>query len=298
MENIAGIARSAMLVELTISLYSGRKQDKSTQAEVVAAKGSGSKRAASVYKNLFSDCAELEAITKFQARARADHYRMTLPWSDSGLRLLPTKALFDYQAMISKAQEEFDTLVGKFLDRYDTLVAAAAFQLGALFNRSEYLTREQVARRFSMSVSMAPLPVAGDFRLDIEAEVQNDLVRQYEERMQQQLVKANQEAWERLHTVLAAMSDRLTIEETEEGPKKRVFRDTLVTNAEELCGLLTSLNVANDPALERARARLESALVGVTPKDLRESEATRVATKQKVDSILSDFDWFATEGDE
>jgi hypothetical protein len=293
--NVAGIARAAMLVELNVSLYSGRKKDKTTQAEVVASKGAHSKQAASVYKNLFSDCKELDEITKFQARARADHYRVTLPWSDSGLRLLPTIKLLDYQDLMGKHQSEFNRLVTAFLDRYDTLVAAAAFQLGTLFNRAEYPTRDQVARKFSFDVVFTPLPTAGDFRLDIESEVQDDLVRQYEARMQTMVEQANQDAWTRLYDVLSAMSDRLAIEETEDGPKKRVFRDSLVSNADEICGLLTALNVTGDPALERARARLEDAIHGVTADDLRKSDGQRVITKQKVDAILSDFDWFQEE---
>lgn len=151
---IAGVARSAMLVDLNISIYSGRKQDKATQGEVTAAKGSASKKAASVYKNLFAECKELDAITKFQARARAEHYRLTMPWNDHGARLLPTAALQDYKKSMNRYQDEFDLLVEAFLDKYDTLVAAAAFQLGTLFDRDEYLSREQVARRFRMELSL------------------------------------------------------------------------------------------------------------------------------------------------
>ncbi len=58
MTQVAGIARAAMLVDLQISIYSGRKQDKRTQAEVTLSKGANSKKAASVYKSLFADCAE------------------------------------------------------------------------------------------------------------------------------------------------------------------------------------------------------------------------------------------------
>jgi len=103
MSTIAGIARSSMMVDLHISVYTGRKQDKSTQAEVVANKGAKSKRAASVYKSLFAECKELDELTKFQARVRAEHYRLTLPWNDQGARLLPTRALLDYQ----KRMEQF-----------------------------------------------------------------------------------------------------------------------------------------------------------------------------------------------
>jgi hypothetical protein len=289
---IAGVARAAMMVDLNIAIYSGRKQDRGTQAEVTTAKGSNSKKAASVYKNLFAECKELDAVTKFQARARAEHYRLTLPWSDQGTRLLPTAALLEYQKIMGRHKIEFDRLVGEFLDKYDTLVAAAAFQLGTLFDRAEYPSRHLVAKRFRMETSFTPLPTAGDFRLDIESTVQRELIAQYEQRIEAQLAAANQDSWTRLHDALSRLSDRLTVEETEDGKiKKRVFHDTMVTGALELCDLLTVMNVTKDPALEKARRKLEDVLSGVTPKELREEDSTRVLTKQKVDEILSAFDW-------
>jgi hypothetical protein len=285
---IAGVARAGMLVDLNISVYSGRKQDRATQAEVTASKGANSKKAASVYKSLFAECVELDAITKFQARARAEHYRLTMPWSDNGQRLLPAKLLLIYTKTMNEYRTEFKVLVDKFLVKYDTLVAAAAFQLGTLFDRAEYLASEQVASRFSMETSISPMATSGDFRLDIESEVQHDLITQYEAKAATMLAQANQDAWTRLHKVLTNMSDRLTVEED---GKKRKFHDTLVTNAEELCDLLTSFNVTNDRDLDRARRLLLDALTDVTPKELREEDSTRIETKKKVDSILSGFDW-------
>lgn len=290
---VAGVARAAMLVDLQISLYSGRKQDKATQAEVTASKGAKSSKAASVYKSLFAECQELDAITKFQARARADHYKLTKPWNDYGARLLPTALLQKYKVEMNQAESEFNRLVDVFLDKYDTLVAAAAFQLGTLFDRDEYPTREQVARKFRFDISYAPLPTAGDFRLDIESEVQRDLMRQYEKRMEQQLEAAAQDSWTRLHEALTRLSDRLVVEDD---GKKRKFHDTMVTGALELCELLTDMNVTNDPALEKARRKLEEALSGVTPKELREEDSTRTITKQKVDAILASFDWGIADG--
>lgn len=291
---VAGVARAAMLVDLQISLYSGRKQDKATQAEVTASKGAKSSKAASVYKSLFAECQELDAITKFQARARAEHYKLTKPWNDYGARLLPTALLQKYKVEMNQYESEFNRLVDVFLDKYDTLVAAAAFQLGTLFDRDEYPTREQVARKFRFDISYSPLPTAGDFRLDIESEVQRDLMRQYEKRMEQQLEAAAQDSWTRLHEALTRLSDRLVVEDD---GKKRKFHDTMVTGALELCELLTDMNVTNDPALEKARRKLEEALSGVTPKELREEDSTRTITKQKVDAILAAFDWGVTDGD-
>lgn len=287
-QNIAGVARAAMLVDLNIRLYSGRKQDKTTQAEVTTAKGANSKQAASVYKNLFANCAELDAITKFQARARSEHYRRTLPWSDNGQRLLPTSQFLEYTTAMGAFRQEFDTLVAAFVAKYDTLVAAAAFQLGTLFDRSEYLDGDKIAQRFAMELAYSPLPTSGDFRLDIESEVQGDLVRQYEARANEMLAQASQDSWTRLHGVLSKLSERLVVDKD---GKKNVFHDTLVTNAEDLCDLLKDLNITGDKDLERARKRLQEALMGVTPKELREELSTRLDVKRQVDVMLESYDW-------
>jgi hypothetical protein len=286
--HIAGVARAAMLVDLNIAIYSGRKQDRTTQAEVTLAKGSGSKKAASVYKNLFAECKELDAITKFQARARSEHYRLTLPWNDRGARLLPTISLLDYKQVMNKYQAEFQLLVDAFLIKYSTLVAAAAFQLGTLFDRAEYPDAAQVARRFRMDIAFVPLPTSGDFRLDVESEVQRELMEQYDRRLAEQLASATKDSWTRLYEALSRLSDRLTVDED---GKKKIFHDTIVTGAVELCELLTAMNVTNDPQLESARKQLQEVLLGITPKELREEDGTRVLTKQKVDEILSAFDW-------
>lgn len=292
MYNVSALSRSGLLVTVNISTYSGRKQDKRTQAEVVTAKGSGSARAASVYKHLFSDCPELDAITKFQARARARHYELTLPWSDSGVRLLPAASLLDYKAEMNRYVDAFELLVEKFLDKYDLLVSASAFKLGTLFDRSEYPKREDVARRFSFVLDFAPLPTAGDFRVDVENEALQDLADAYERRMADRLAAAQQDAWSRTYEALSRLKDRLTL--NEDGSRK-TFHATTVTNAQDLCEALTQLNITQDPALEKARRQLEEALMGVAPETLRKEEGERLVVLEKVSAILDAFDFGETE---
>jgi hypothetical protein len=59
----------------------------------------------------------------------------------------------------------------------------------------------------------------------------------------------------------------------------------------DLCGLLTKLNVTEDPKLEQARKTLEIAIAGVTPQDVRESDDVRKDVKARVDEILKAFDF-------
>jgi hypothetical protein len=139
-----------------------------------------------------------------------------------------------------------------------------------------------------METSFTPLPTGGDFRLDVESEVQRELIAQYEDKLDAKIKAANQDSWTRLYNAISKLSDRLTVDED---GKKRTFHDTTVTNAVELCELLHVMNITNDPALTKAARQLAEVLSGVEPKDLRESAGFRMATKQKVDAILGAFDW-------
>lgn len=289
---LAAVARRSVLVDLRIRTYTGRRQDKNTQEEVQHAKGAASRRAASVYKSLFADCAELEAITRVQAKARQRHYAMTLPWSDTGSRLLPLAGLQAYKDEIGSYQEQFSEAVRAFLDKYDTLVAGAAFQLGTLFDRSEYPMRADIERRFSMIIETSPLPLSGDFRLDAERDLQLDLMQEYENRAAALVDTAQRDAWTRLYDALKHLTERLA--DAEDGKRARIF-DTLVTNPLQLCGLLSSLNVTNDPALEAARVQLEKTMLGTSADELRKSADERAHVKSSVDQILSAFDWSAAQ---
>lgn len=289
---LSGVARSSVLVDLRIRTYTGRKQDRETQEEVTTSKGAASRRAASVYKSLFAECKELDRALSLQARARARHYALTLPWSDTGSRLLPITGMKAYQETMSDLQSQFDAAVQAFLIKYDTLVAAAAFQLGTLFDRSEYPTRDTVARRFSLTVDYNPLPLAGDFRVDVESDLQKDLMRQYEERTASLVAGAQRDAWTRLHETLTHLAERLA--DKGEGKRGRIY-DSLVSNPAELCGLLTTFNIAGDPTLEAARVALEGVLSRTSADELRKSPDERAHVKASVEEILSGFDWGVPE---
>ena len=284
---LAGIARSSLLVDLSISTYAGRSQDKATRDEVTARKGAGSKRAASVYKSLFADCPELDAITSFQGKLRIEHYRLTKPWTDSGVRLVRVPTTVLAQDDVYNSEQEFWKLVEAFLDKFDTLVAAAAFKLGALFDRNEYPTREQVRRKFGFYLTYTPLPKAGDFRIDIENEVQRDLQKQFADAMAQREATLMQDSWSRLHSSLERVVRQLA---PRDGKRARIF-DSMIDDARDLCDLLTHFNVTGDPALERARKQLADMIDGVTTDALRTEEDTRVAIHNQAKAILNAYEW-------
>jgi hypothetical protein len=281
----------AMLVEFSAPVWTARKLDRSTTDEVVTNKNAGAKDAARVNKHLLAGRTELETITKFVTRVRQYVYDHTLPWSDAGMRLLPTAQFIEFSARMNTFEEEFARLVGDFIDIYPSLITAQAMALGDMFKREDYPTPNELQSKFDFRLHYMPVPAAGDFRVDVGNDAQRELQEQLSKLAQERVDAAMAELRERLHDHLKRMSDRLTTDIVAGEPKSRRFHDTLVDGALELCDLTKTLNVVGDPELERVRAGLEQMLVGVTPDELRKNAAVREDTKKAVDAMLDKFNF-------
>jgi hypothetical protein len=274
-----------MLVELSISSWTARKLDKKVSTQVDLDKQTKT-RAGNYNKNLLAGTGFLDTITKYAANARAWHISQTLPWSDNGLRLLPMSNFMTYKQNLTTLETNYQALVDKFIVAYPNLVSAAAFQLGDLFNRDEYPEAEKIVSKFKFTVNYLPVPMAGDFRIDIGEEAKAELVKNCERAYNDRLNNAMKDAWGRLHECLMRMSERLA--DNEKGEKK-IFRDSLVENAVELVDLLKHFNLTGDTNMELARNELAVAIMNHDADDLRESFVAREAVKKKVDDILSKF---------
>ena len=282
---VSKLSSSAVLVNLSLSVWSGRKLDKRVSQEVDAAKSTKT-RAGNYHKNLLAGTDKLDAIKNVEGAVRTWNYTVTQPWSDNGARILSAAQMFDYKARLVEFEREFMGKVHEFLNEYDNLVSAAAFSLGDLFDRDEYPTREEIEQKFRFAYTIEPLPQSGDFRVEIGDEGLRELQAQYEQAMTNRVEQAMRDSWDRLHGVLSKMSERL--ESTEDG-KRKIFRDSLVENAHELCNLLKHFNVNQDVRLESMRMELYNLLSGVDAETLRQSDELRDNTKRKVDALLSKF---------
>jgi hypothetical protein len=280
-----------MLVEFNASVWTARKLDKTTTDEVVASKNAGAKDAARVNKHLLAGRTELDVIQQAVSRARQFVYDNTAPWSDSGLRLLPTVNFMKFTERMNEFEEEMEAIVKSFVTIYPTLITAQALALGDMFKRDDYPTANEIMTKFSFRVNYMPVPSSGDFRVDVGNQAQAELKARLESLTQERIDSAMADVRERLSTHLKRMSDRLTTDYVGGEAKQRRFHDTLVDGALELCDLTKSLNVTNDVTLEEARKQLEQLLVGVSPADLRKNEAIRQDVKKNVDAILDKFNF-------
>lgn len=276
------ISSSAMLVELNISVWTGKKKDKRASAEVTRDNHAAS-GVASVNKKLLGDCAELDAVQKFAGNVRTLHYSATMPWSDSGLRLLPTAQYFKYQNQMTMLRAEFDRLVERFLAAYDWEISQAQVKLGGLFDVREYPNTDTLRDKFRFKMNYIPLPEAGDWRVDMEREAQDALREQYQAAFNEQLTGAMNDLWRRLYDTLNTLSRQLDV--GEDGKNNRVYQ-SVFDRALEIIDMMETCNITNDQNMQLMQKRLKLAFRGLTVEAVKDDDYLRAETKKTLDAAI------------
>jgi hypothetical protein len=282
------ISSSAVLVELNISVWGATKLDKDATNIVISDNMAG-KNSAQVRKNLLAGTSLRKDISDFAALSRLWNNKMTLNWSDKGARLLPTSLFMEHKQGVNVKQAHFNNLTQKLYDNYDGVIQTARNYMGGFFNEADYPSLEEVRSRFAFKIVYSPLPTSGDFRLDIPNADLQEVSKQYQEDYDARIEKALKGVWQDLFKLLSGMSDKLK-DDGEGGDNKR-YHDTLITNAQGMCAMLTNLNVTKDQKLEEARRALEGAIMGVNMDGIKHDGLVRKDVKSKVDDILSKFSW-------
>jgi hypothetical protein len=281
----------SMLVEFRASVWTARKLDKSTTDEVVTSKNAAAKDAARVNKHLLAGRSELDDIQKQVTTMRNFVYTNTLPWSDNGTRLLPTAQFMEFDKRIQADSVKFMDKVDEFINIYPSLITAQAMALGDMFKRDDFPSARDIRNKFDVGVVYMPVPVSGDFRVDVGNEAAKELRERLEKLAEARVDAAMADVRTRLKEHLLRMSDRLCVDTVDGKVKGRMFHESLVEHGFELCDLVKSLNLVNDPAVEQVRSMLEKALAGVTANELRSNMVVRQEVKRDVDNILSKFNW-------
>ena len=267
------LKNKALIVGLSVSQWTGRKLDKrATETVSQAHKTDG--RAGNYTKKLLPGAKELEEIARVTNEIRAFYYRETLPWMADGSRILASSNYLPFTSEFRKRKDQFQAAVESFLAVYPSLKESARASLGDLFNERDYPSVAKLRECFACEASFLPVPDAGDFRveiLDSEKEALTQSIRKAE-------AAAMRDCWERLHGVVKTAASKLAT-------PGAIFRDSLIENITELCGLLPRLNYQDDPALEAMRREVETLVSKVNPDTLRNHAGSRDEAAKALDSI-------------
>lgn len=294
---IATIATSAVLLDLHVSTWTGRKRDKKTTEEVNISKQTTTNKATSVIKNLMSDDKELDAIRAFAQECRLYIVKNTLTWSDGGTRLLPSGMIFEVTGELDARITQYESMVAKFVVNYPVKISAAAFKLGQLFDRNEFPSPDHVAHRFAMRYVVFPVPTSGDFRVDVQNDVGEFLKKQFSKEANARVADMMREPWERAYDALSHIKNRLDTSlgyeanAGEDARSKPKLYQSMFDNAIDLVSILEKLNVTGDPQLADCAARMRRMLTPLDIKSVRESKDIQQSVKKQVEELIGAFDF-------
>jgi hypothetical protein len=274
------LSDKALLVQLNISHWAGRRVDKRVNAEI-AVKHNASLNAGNYSKHLMPNSERLGRIDSKKNLIRQEFYKNTLPWGLDGTFILPTSNYLGFMNEFRKHKSEWQYLVDDFVGHYLMEIAAAQRMhdaLGNLYDPSDYPDADRIHTKFAMDLAILPVP-STDFRVSIASEeltrIQEDVARRVEDAGK----LAMQEVWKRMYDKVQHMAEKLA-------DPKAIFRDTLVENLQEQCQMLSRLNFADDPDLENMRMEVESKLV-LHPDALRNDPDLRREKAKEAAAIAS-----------
>ena len=264
------ITHKAMLAAVHISIWTATKHDRKVSRDVANQHGA-QERAGRYNKQLLMGAARLEDLRTLAGQIRQHFYKVTLPWSDEGLRLLPSHFLFELTARMREFKEDFSLGVDQFLEVYPSYIREAHAELGSLFREEDYPSVDKLREKFSVNLEILPISTGDDFRVTMSAEEQARIAREIDANVRQRLTKGTDDLWNRLRDVVSHMVDRLN------EPDSR-FHATLITNIHDLVSLLPQLNVNQDPDLERFATQIRERLCNYTAQELKKDDLLRTST--------------------
>jgi hypothetical protein len=195
------ITERAMLAAVHISIWTATKHDRKVSRDVASQHGAH-QGAGRYNKQLLMGAAKLEELRTLAGQIRQHFYKITLPWSDEGFRLLPSHFYFDLTARMREFETAFSLGVDDFLKVYPDYIREAQSELNGLFRAEDYPVVDKLRDKFEVKLEILPIPTGDDFRVTLSAEEQARVASEIDMSVRQSLARGTEDLWKRLREVV------------------------------------------------------------------------------------------------
>ena len=180
------ITERAMLAAIHISIWTAVKHDRKISRKV--AEEHGAFESAGRYnKQLLRGADKLVALRTLGGQIRQGFYKITLPWSDEGYRLLPAHFYFELTTKMREFELAFAQQVEEFLAVYPSYIDRVRPELKGLFREDDYPSTDKLRNKFGVKLEVLPIPSGNDFRVTLSEEEQARVAREIDENVRQSL---------------------------------------------------------------------------------------------------------------
>jgi hypothetical protein len=276
------ITERAMLAAVHISIWTAVKHDRRISRDVASQHGAY-QGAGRYNKQLLRGADRLDDLRTLAGQVRHYFYRITLPWSDEGFRLLPSNFYFELMARMREFETAFEQGIESFLAVYPQYIDQVRPELNGLFREEDYPAADKLREKFGVKLEILPIPSGADFRVQMSAEEQARVSREIDANVRQSLTRGTEDLWKRLREVVSHMVDRLN------EPESR-FHASLVTNVFDLVEILPRLNVNGDADLNRFAEQIRARLCNHSAHDLKKHDLLRVTAASVAADIVARMD--------
>ena len=282
---------NALLVRLKIGVYSGNKVDQELSVKIQEDQDAHS-NAGRWIKNTLADADQVKKLKANAQAARNLNYSYTLPWDSKGDRILPTTMFKQHTDEMQALQEEQVILKDDLKTNYQQIIDTAKVVLGKSFSIKDYPHIDELLDKYYFDIHYHKISDPDtDFRIKLQEEDKAQIRESMRDLHARTLKKAHKELWKRCHQVISKMVERLGTETMDNGDiRNKIFKNTVVSNIEDLCTLLDQLNITNDPDLAMIGQEIRHAIVGTDPEELRKDDTVREAVKDQAERIQGEIE--------
>jgi hypothetical protein len=267
---------SVIKVSLSIGQWDGSVYDKKVTRETN--NSNNATEDAGRYQKFLVAREAIKAFQKISNQIRLFNYDNTIPFNNNGDFTMSEPHYREvYKPTMDGLIEKWWAAVNEFKSNYETFKNESQNRLGKMFKESDYPEIEALDKRFHIDV------IYSRMILNVSEEMKQELIDKVQSESMRVFRSACGEIWDRMYNVVSHMVEKLKTTDT-------IFRDSLINNVKELCQTLKTLNFTGDPEIEAMRVRVESALTGYSPEELRNSRKVRATAFDTAQTILSEID--------
>jgi hypothetical protein len=283
------IKSKALMVRLDRKKLNRNVMDKVLGSEVRDSKNVTDSSAVRVNKSIYTK-ASTDSFMKIYNEGSKYFYRVSLPWDDKGWRLLAVDLYEDFVKKMKSFTKQYRAAVTTFIDGIETHIEEARGMLGDAFCQDDYkfltgagnVDRDWLLSQFSMEVEFNTVTSGDDLRASLNEADREIIAAQINQQAMDKFARANEHIITSLHECVFAIHDRLS-------GADNVFRDTLITNLEDLCDLIPKMNIAGDPAINQLAADAVQKLGKWDAQTLRDDPDVRKEVSDDAAKILDNM---------
>ena len=278
--------RATMAAVRVMFTWLGSRKTLTQEQKSQAADAFGAERAylSAGKKLLDTSHPAFKAVTAVRTRVIAFWKGISLPYPESGIRLIRQDDISSFTVQMTSLKAELDEAVIQLDARYEELKSAARRRLGSLYNSCDYPAT--LRGWFDVSYDF-PSVEPPEYLRQLSPQLFQQEADRVAARFDEAVQLAEQAFTEELSKLVSHLTERLS--GSDDG-KPKVFRDSAVENLREFFDRFRHLNIRSDQQLDDLVAQAQRVVRGVEPQQLRDNQALRQQVASQLSGVQSVLD--------